>query len=315
MQKLMQIETLREASRKLVRELGMLELDQSTTHETPAHWHALIEVSKNPGVTISKVGQGLLLSPSKISRLITRLSKEGLVEMRAGSYDKREKSLYLTDAGALALKKIDTFSENKIKGAFAFLTDPEVDHIIESINLYGGALEKSRVMKESVKILTLSKSRALRQQIVSMIEDIQKGEFSIPITPDINLSVFKGEQHFYYDNTCNFWYAIDANGAVIGSIGLKKVIEQYGELKKFFVHSSYRGKGVAQRLIQTLLKAASKHGFEYLVLGTVDKLHAARRFYERCGFKEIAKNKLPENFDLCPLDTVFYEGRVGELRG
>ena len=308
------IESLREASRKLVRELGMLELDQSKIHETPAHWHALIEISKNPGVTISKVGQGLLLSPSKISRLISRLSKEGLLEMRTG-HDKREKFLYLTDAGALALKKIDTFSENKIKGAFAFLKDAEVNHIIESIHLYGSALEKSRVMKESVKILTLSKSRAMRQQIISMIETIQKGEFSIPITPDINLSVFKAEQHFYYDNTCNFWYATDAQGAVIGSIGLKKVNEHCGELKKFFVHSSYRGKGVAQQLIQTLLRAASKHGFEYLVLGTVDKLQAARRFYERCGFKEIAKSQLPENFDLCPLDTVFYEARVGELRG
>ena len=175
------IESLREASRKLVRELGMLELDQSTTHETPAHWHTLIEVSRNPGMTISKVGQGLLLSPSKISRLITRLSRDGLLEMRTGSQDKREKSLYLTDAGALSLKKIDTFSESKIKGAFAFLKDAEVDHIIKSIHLYGSALEKSRVMKESVKILTLSKSRAIRQQIVSMIENIQKGEFSIPI--------------------------------------------------------------------------------------------------------------------------------------
>jgi N-acetylglutamate synthase-like GNAT family acetyltransferase len=128
-------------------------------------------------------------------------------------------------------------------------------------------------------------------------------------------TLFKAEQHFYYDNTCNFWYATDAHGAVIGSIGLKKVNDHSGELKKFFVHASYRGKGVAQQLIQTLLRAASKHGFEYLVLGTVDKLQAARRFYERCGFQEIAKSQLPENFDLCPLDTVFYEGRVGELRG
>ena len=82
-----------------------------------------------------------------------------------------------------------------------------------------------------------------------------------------------------------------------------------------FTQSSYRGKGVAQRLMQTLLKAASKHGFQYLVLGTVDKLHAARRFYERSGFQEITKNQLPENFDLCPLDTVFYKARVGKLQG
>lgn len=62
-----QIEALRHSARKLIRELGMLELDPKNSGKTPGYWHALIEVSKSPGITISELGHLLLMSISTIS--------------------------------------------------------------------------------------------------------------------------------------------------------------------------------------------------------------------------------------------------------
>jgi len=98
-----------------------------------------------------------------------------------------------------------------------------------------------------------------------MIEKIQKDEFSIPISDTINLCVFRAEEDFYYDHTCNFWYATNSSGDIFGSIGLKKIDKDYAELKKFFIEKAYRGKGVAQKLMETLLKAALTHDFKFLV--------------------------------------------------
>lgn len=304
-----QIESLRNLSRKLVRELGMLQLSQSNSKTTPGHWHALIEISKEPGITISKLGHLLLISNSTVSRLVKSLAKHGLLELKAG-YDKREKYLHLTSQGVEEVKKIDAFSKEKIIGAFEILTELEVKQVIESIDKYSEALEKSRMMREHVKIATISTSRVIRKQIINMVADIQKNEFEIPVSDEDNICILKAEEDFYYNNSYNFWYATDHNGKIVGSMGLKKLDDEYAEIKKVFVLKEYRGKGIAQRLMSTLLKAASKHGFKYLVLGMTQKLRGAQKFYNQYGFTEITKGMLHGKFVPSRFDTVFLRSKV-----
>jgi DNA-binding MarR family transcriptional regulator/N-acetylglutamate synthase-like GNAT family acetyltransferase len=306
------METLRHLSRKLVRELGILQLNQPNVQETPGHWHALIEISKDPGITILKLGHLLVMSSSTVSRLIKSLVKKRLVVLIAGE-DKREKSLHLTASGQMAVKKIDVFSHDKIKGALEFLSPADLAELIKSIGKYADALERSRRLKEQTKVNTLSTSRQLRTQIASMITTIQKDEFSIPISENINECILKAEQHFYYNNSYNFWYATDAEGEVIGSIGLKRINDTEAEIKKFFVIHAYRGKGVGQKLMRTLLKASIKHGFHFLYLGTVDKLEAAQKFYKKYGFVQIGTEELPSLFEKCPVDSFFFQGNPTQI--
>jgi len=101
---------------------------------------------------------------------------------------------------------------------------------------------------------------------------------------------------------------------IIGSIGLKKIDARHAEIKKFFVKESYRGKGVARKLLYSLLKSAAKHRFIYLYLGTVDVLHAAQRFYSKYGFLRIKQSDLPNGFIKCELDTVFFKVTTKELQ-
>lgn len=300
-----QISKLRFSSRKLVRELGMLQLNKARQHRTPQHWHSLIEISNEPNITTSKLGHLLLLTYTTISRIVNSLLKDGLINSQNG-LDKREKHLQITKKGLLEIENIDEFSNIKVRGALSLLTDEEQDQIIASIQKYSDALERSRIFREQVKIHTLSTSRAIRKQIISMIENIQKNEFSLAITDEINSCILKAENIYYYHQSYNFWYAVDDSGTVIGSIGLKKIDAHHAEIKKFFVHLNYRGKGVSQKLMQTLIKSALKHRFKYLYLGTVKSLQAAHRFYEKYGFSRISEKNLPSQFEICPLDTVFY---------
>jgi DNA-binding MarR family transcriptional regulator/N-acetylglutamate synthase-like GNAT family acetyltransferase len=303
-----QISSLRHSARKLIRELGMLELDPDNS-QTPGHWHALIEIAKSPGITITELGRLLLMSISTVSRLVKSLAKKGFLFLQEGK-DKREKSLFLKDKGKEEIKTIDTFSDLKIIGAFEFLTDEEIQQIIRGLTTYGEALEKSRKMRDDVKIVTLSTSRTIRRQIVKMVSDIQKKEFSIPITPEINSGILKAEGEYYYHNSYNFWYAVNAEGKVLGSIGLKKVGERQGQIKKLFVIKEYRSKGVAQKLMDTLLKAALKHKFKFLFLGTINKFHAALKFYSKYRFTPIDKKDLPHGFEINLFDNLFFKKEI-----
>ncbi|CEG56602.1 bifunctional helix-turn-helix transcriptional regulator/GNAT family N-acetyltransferase [Legionella fallonii] len=307
------IDLLRHYSRKLVRELGMLQLNKMEAKEQPSYWHTLIEINKEPDLTVSKLSQLLLISLPTASRIVFTLIKDGLVTTREG-LDKRERFLNITDKGREKIDYIDDYSNNKIKRAFHFLTLEERTQLINSIEKYANALEKGRQIRDQVKILRLSSSRTLRKQIISMIEHIQVQEFNLPITPEINAPILKAEEEYYYHRTCNFWYATDDKGAIIGCIGLKKLNEKQAEVKKFFVISEYRGLGVAQQLMHHLVKSSLKHGFEELFLGTVGVLDAAQRFYVKNGFRIIKKELLPKQFQLCLLDTHFYGGDTHEIQ-
>lgn len=307
------IDAVRCASRKLVRELGMLDLQQSEAGKTPQHWHVLIEIGQEPGITVSKLAERLLLSVPATSRLVHSMQESGFIVVQS-SFDKRQKSLNLSVKGQAELKKIDDFSDAKVQGAFASLTDLEQTAILSALEKYAKALEIARTFFQNIKILTLSTSRPLRKQIVSMVENIQKNEFHIPITADVNACVLRAEEEFYYNNSYNFWYAVEGSGTVVGCIGLKKIDAKNAELKKLFVEKPYRGKGVAQKLLQTLIKAAKKHGFTKLWLGTVGTLHAAKAFYTKCGFQPVEEKELPKGFERCHLDTHFFSATIHEMR-
>lgn len=306
------ISELRHAARKLIRELGVLKLN-IPRNRAPQHWHTLIEIANEPNITISKLGHVLLLSSSSTSRIVKSLMKDGLVLSKDG-LDKREKYLQITAKGLHEIKHIDEFSHLKIKGALEFLSEEDQNQIIDAMKKYSNALEKSRTSQEEIKIHTLSTSRTLRKQIIHMIETIQKHEFSLPITNEINACILKAENNFYFNKSYNFWYAINKDGAIIGSIGLKKINNDSAEIKKLFVNKKYRGKGVSRKLLNSLVKAASKHQFKYLYLGTVDILHAAQRFYEKHRFLRIAEEDLPLEFSKCSLDKIFYKVKIKDLK-
>lgn len=306
------ISSLRQESRKLIRELGLLYLNQPSRGQTSSHWHALIEIEKAPGLTVKEVANLLLLSPSMSSRIVESLIEKELISSTEG-IDKREKSLTITSKGLDEIKQIDAFSHTRIIGALDRLTSHDHQSILESLKMYGDSLEKSRLEREKIKIHTLSSSRPLRKQIIHMIETIQVNEYALPITPDINACILKTEETFSCGNKCNFWYATNDTGLIIGSIGLKKINDSTAEVKKFFVHQNFRGKGTAHKLMKKMVQTAQKNGFQNLYLGTVSLLKSAQSYYEKVGFKQISKSELPPEFEICPLDSVFFKGNLSKL--
>lgn len=144
------------------------------------------------------------------------------------------------------------------------------------------------------------------QQIIDIILPIQQLEFNIPITikdqPDLN-----DIERNYHQTGGGFWGAM-VDGQLAGTIALISIGHQAGAIRKMFVKKEFRGKelGLAQRLLDQLIAHCKTVGITDLYLGTVDKLAAAIRFYERNHFEKIAKTDLPSYFPVMSADNVFY---------
>jgi GNAT superfamily N-acetyltransferase len=156
-------------------------------------------------------------------------------------------------------------------------------------------------------VVSISPYRLSDQRgVLDVILPIQQEEFGVAVTaadqPDL-LAI----PHFYASGTGGFWVA-RAGEAVVGTVGLKDIGSRQAALRKMFVVAPFRGRqhDVAAKLLATLIAHARGQGIAEIFLGTTDKFLAAHRFYEKNGFREIAKDALPPSFPLMAVDSKFY---------
>ena len=71
-----------------------------------------------------------------------------------------------------------------------------------------------------------------------------------------------------------------------------------------FVRKDFRGKGVAQKLLETLLEKMEAP-FKIYLSTKGDLALAAKKFYLRNGFAIITKKELPEGFPFLYEDDLF----------
>lgn len=77
--------------------------------------------------------------------------------------------------------------------------------------------------------------------------------------------------------------------ALVGVAGLEPQRDGVGELKRFFVSPPWRGRGIADALISSLLARAAEIGLNVLRLETGDRQVAALAFYRRHGFTPVPR--------------------------
>ncbi len=88
------------------------------------------------------------------------------------------------------------------------------------------------------------------------------------------------------------------NNMVEGCVGLKELSKEKALIKRYYLSSSLRGKGIAQTLFKKLKAFALNKDYKHLVLDTqLDNLRA-QAFYEKTGFtayKPKPQKKWPES--------------------
>jgi ribosomal protein S18 acetylase RimI-like enzyme len=83
------------------------------------------------------------------------------------------------------------------------------------------------------------------------------------------------------------WLAL-IDGNPVGCVALRAAGERRGEMKRLYVQPGLRGQGIGQRLVDTVLAAATAAGYTHLCLDTLPSMSEAQRMYRRLGFQECA---------------------------
>mgnify|MGYP001494546887 FL=1 len=74
---------------------------------------------------------------------------------------------------------------------------------------------------------------------------------------------------------------------VIGTVAMIKSLDDRFELAKMTVKGDFRGKGIANKLMDECLKFAEQNNAKEIFLISNDSLKIARNLYDKYGFKEV----------------------------
>lgn len=140
-----EIDRIRDASRRLVRELGFLRPTLAGTELPPSAVHALVEIGARRSMTATELCEVLLLEKSSVSRMLRKLVEAGELREGASAEDGRAKLLSLTSRGRATLARIDAFARHQVAAALARMRPQARGGLADSLAAYAGALAGSRV--------------------------------------------------------------------------------------------------------------------------------------------------------------------------
>ena len=79
---------------------------------------------------------------------------------------------------------------------------------------------------------------------------------------------------------------VEVDGQIAGTISLRKIRDDSGEIKRMFVRPNFRGKKIGNLMIEEVIKVAKENGYSKLYLDTAQYMSSAVTLYKKFGFEE-----------------------------
>ena len=112
-------------------------------------------------------------------------------------------------------------------------------------------------------------------------------EFGLFIEPTGIDSDLPDIEQSYLSPGGNFEVIEDADGKIVGSVGLFAISSDVCELRKMYLTPALRGAGLGKYLLERTVEEAKRRGFRTMILETSTKLEAANHLYQKFGFTKI----------------------------
>jgi DNA-binding MarR family transcriptional regulator/GNAT superfamily N-acetyltransferase len=282
---LQRIEAVRRFNRFYTRQIGLLREGLLRSPFTLAEARVLYELAQHEETTATELGQELGMDAGYLSRIVRELEGRGLVERRPSDLDRRRQLLSLTDRGREAFAELDAASRGEIEALLVALP-----------------VEDQRRLEASMRVIERVLGAGPAPRVPYILRPPRSGDFGWVVHRH---GVLYAEEYGWdetfealvaeivADFVRNFdpkrergWIA-ERDGENVGSVFLVRHPEREGvaKLRLLLVEPKARGLGIGRRLVQECTRFARQAGYRAITLWTNSVLEAARRIYEREGYR------------------------------
>ena len=134
------------------------------------------------------------------------------------------------------------------------------------------------------------------EKVTELVYGVLK-EYNLKPDPAATDTDIKDIEQSYFKRGGMFYVLEEKDGSIIGAYGLYLLDKTTCELRKMYLHRSYRGKGLGKLLLEEALSKARQIGFKRMTLETASVLKEAISLYKSYGFIEYKPEHLSSRCD------------------
>jgi DNA-binding MarR family transcriptional regulator/N-acetylglutamate synthase-like GNAT family acetyltransferase len=277
-----EVAQVRSFNRLVTRQVGALQ-DRYLGERPLGELRVLFEIG-SAGATPRDVRIRLGLDSGYVSRMISTLERDGLLERHANPADRRTTLLKQTAAGTAQMGRLNAISDEMARAVLDPLTPEQRQRLLAAQAEVARLLAVSMVKIEPADPHSADARWCLEHYFAELAERFEEG--------------FEPGRTLPADRPDVFVIArIDGQPAGCGAL-------QGHEILRMWVDHPHRGLGVAGRILTALETEAAARGHEVVRLYTNRALAEAQTMYRKRGYVEV------ERFNDDPYANHFFEKRL-----
>jgi DNA-binding MarR family transcriptional regulator/GNAT superfamily N-acetyltransferase len=249
----------------------------------------LYELAARKVTTASDLISELGIDPGYLSRILKSFAQSGYITRERSVGDGRQINIGLSKKGEAAFRPLDQKSAEAVVGLLGDLAPNDRERLIRAMSVIEEVMDRKRKNDEPVVLRPprvgdfgwiIHRQGALYSQEYGWNEDFEA------LVAEITACFIK---QFKPGRDC-CWVA-EMLGRIAGAVFVVEEDAETAKLRMLYVEPDVRGGGVGRRLVDEAVGFAGKAGYRRLTLWTNDNLTAARRLYERAGFRLVSEER------------------------
>jgi DNA-binding MarR family transcriptional regulator/GNAT superfamily N-acetyltransferase len=273
--------SLRHFNRFYTAQIGVLDRYLLGSGRSLSEARVLFELAQSDELTASDFVWKLGIDGGYLSRMLNGFEKEGLLQRRPSAKDRRVSHLVLTKKGHAVFATLDGLSQASAEALLEPLGEAKQQRLVTAMREIETMFED-----KGTEPITLRPHRSGDMGwIVHRQALLYEREYGWDNSFEALLSEITAQFIRDFDPTREKCWVAERGGEIVGSIFLVRETDEAAKLRLLYVEASARGTGLGSRLVNECIAFARAKGYARIDLWTNDILTAARRIYERAGFK------------------------------
>jgi DNA-binding MarR family transcriptional regulator/GNAT superfamily N-acetyltransferase len=274
---------VRRFNRFYTRQIGALNRGFLDSEFSLTDVRVLYELRHRGVATASTLCQELAIDAAYLSRILREFHRKGLLVRQPSRSDGRQTFLRLSGKGRRLFDAMEGRQQEVVATMLGALASADRKQIVESMVRIERVLDRSREENTSYVL------RDIRPGDIGWITHRQGALYYQEYGWDERFEALVAEIVADFvtrrDPQRERCWIAEHDGEIVGSIFCVKKSKTVAKLRLLYVEPSARHMGIGTRLVDECIRFAREAGYTTLTLWTQNNLSAARRVYERAGFR------------------------------
>ena len=279
------IDTVRAFNRFYTRRIGVLGERFFDSALSLTEMRVLYELAHRDAPTATTVGAELGLDAGYLSRILRSFEARGFIRRSPSPDDRRQSLLHLTRRGRTVFAPLEARARGEAAAMLGKLPPSHQSQVVESMETIARLLGERRADAARYRL------RAHRAGDMGWVVHRQGALYAKEWGYNAEFEALSARicADFLdrFDPARERCWIAERQGEILGSVFLVKKTSTVAKLRLLLVEPQARGLGIGRRLVDECVKFARAAGYRKITLWTQSELAAARRIYERAGFRRV----------------------------